>query len=117
MPRTRRCPRRPPGPASSIRTRRPAMRAEPVAPGGASIPAPRETAPDGPRITLLPTHASTRAERGPRAGWHGARVVFVAVGALPGAVGFNLLLNAPTRDVGGYGTAGWYTLASGTLTA
>jgi len=43
--------------------------------------------------------------------------MFVAVGALPGAVGFNLLLDAQTRDVGGHGAAGWYTLAFGTLTA
>ena len=43
--------------------------------------------------------------------------MFVAVGALPGAVGFNLLLDTHTRDVGGHSTAGLYTLALGVLSA
>ncbi len=93
------------------------MRAEPAAPVGASIPTLQKTAPDGPRSTLLPAHPSTRAERDPRADRRGAGAVFVAVGALPGAVGFNLLLDTRTRDVGGHGTAGWSTLAFGTLSA
>jgi hypothetical protein len=93
------------------------MRAEPSASGGASIPAPQETAPDGPRSRLLPAHPSTPTERSTRADRRGAGAVFVAVGALPGAVGFNLLLDAHTGDLSGHGAAGWYTLAFGTLSA
>lgn len=93
------------------------MRAEPAASGGACAPTRRETEPDGLRSRLLPAHPSTRAERGPRADRRGTRAVFVVVGALPGAVGFNLLLDAHTRDQGGHSMAGWYTLAFGTLSA
>lgn len=93
------------------------MRAEPEAFADACALTPQEASPDGPRSTPLSSHPSTRAQRGPRADRRGVHAVFVAVGALPGAVGFNLLLDAHTRDLGGHGTAGWYTLASGTLSA
>src|SRR5262249_47574098 len=119
----RRAPRRaafgrPPRPAPSTRTRSPAMPAETAASArSASLRTSREAASDGPRSTLLPAHPSTREERGPNGDSRGAGAVFVAVGALPGTVGFNLLLDAHTRDVGGHSTAGLYTLALGVLSA
>jgi hypothetical protein len=92
------------------------MRAEPLPGSACALPA-QETAPDGPRSAPLRSGDGARADPGARADRRGVRAVFVAVGALPGAVGFNLLLDARTRDFGGHGTAGWYTLAFGTLTA